>query len=215
MPIPANQMVDWEVIVNGTAAAAGSNSRPVAIVFHFRRTTLTTAVNPANLKTAFVTAIATPIAAALNIRFTGQNVSVRCINDATYAPIFFTFTTPGVITGDSMSTTLSAYILLRTGLRGKSYRGSKHLFPLSESDTTVAGDDVLNAAALARMATIAAAILAGFTDSDGNVWISTVLSKVLSKLTKNPTTVTANPVTQTAVAKRVGTMRHRKVKQVY
>jgi hypothetical protein len=215
MPIPSNQVTHVEVIVNSLSAAGGSNSRFWASVFHFRRTNTALAISKTQVDTAFQAAIATPMFAALNITLTQQNNSLRWLNDALDAPQFVTHALVGAITGDRMMTADSAFILLRTGVRGKSYRGSKHLGPMSESDTTTGTDDVFNAAALTRLAAVASAILAGFTDAGGNVWVPSVVSRKLSQLTKNPTTMIANDVVATAVNKRVGTMRHRKVKSVY
>jgi len=215
MPIPANQIQVAEVVMTGFAAAGGSNNRQDQMVFHFRRTAVVNAVTKAGVDAAFQATIATPIAAALNVRYLQANNSVRWVNDAQDAPTYFAHALAGAVAGDGMTTTQAAFILLRTGLRGRNYRGSKHLFPMSEADTTLATDDIFNAAALARLATVAAAILTGFVDGLLNVWVPCVLSRSLSQLKLNPTTVTTNDVNATAVNKRVGVMRHRKVKSVY
>jgi hypothetical protein len=123
-----------------------------------------------------------------------------------------TATEVGAITGDRLQTFAAAFLLMRTGLRGRQFRGSKHFGPMSESDI---GDDVFNAGCLARLATIATAMLATLTDTTGNQWKLTVLSRTLSQLQFNPTTVVTNDVTQILVRESVGTMRGRKVESVY
>jgi len=114
-----------------------------------------------------------------------------------------------------MPTTESAFLLFGTGLRGKSYRGGKHLFPLAESATTTGTDDILNAGALTYFGALAAQALLPLTDAGPNTWNPCVLSRKLSQLRSNPTTVTRNDVVSVSVNKRIGTMRHRKVKSLY
>jgi len=216
MPIPSNQVQIAEIVTTCTAAAAGSNSRPIQIVTHWRRTATVLAVPKTPIDTAYQASIVVPIMAALNVRCTQANNSVRFPNDAQDARQFFTHAVVGSIAGDSMPSDQAAYLLIRTALRGRSYKGSKHLGPMSESDTTIATDDLFNAACLARLATIAAAIIAGFTDSTTNVWVPCILSrKDPAQYQVNPTNVITNDVVSVLVNKRVGRMGHRQVKSVY
>lgn len=215
MPISTIPPSHAEIVLRGLINAGGSTAKNTAFVFHFARASNTPPLNAANVETAFNTAITPSIAAALNLRWAQTQNDVRFPDDATSVVYTHTRTTAGVITGDSMSTVLSAYLLMRTGLRGKHYRGSKHFGPLSESDTTAGADDILNAAAVTRFTAIATAIQAGFTDSDGNVWAPVVLSKSLSQLRTNPTTIVSTFVTQILVNQRIGRMRRREVKSVY
>jgi len=215
MPISPGQQLNVEIVANGLVSSAGSNSRAFNASFHYRRPTSVVAVNKSNVITAWQTAIRLALLSCLSLRLTLTNIACRIIDDAQDAYLLVADTHPGLITGDSMPTSSTVFLLLQTGLRGKSYRGGKHFFPIGESATTVLGDDILNAGAITYFGTLAAAILAGFTDSNGNVWTPTVLSKKLSQLRTNPTTVVANAVTAVLVNKRVGTMRHRKVKSTY
>lgn len=213
--LPNNQLVDVEIIQQGIVAAAGSTSKNSVQVYHFHTATNSNNKNKANVATAFTAGIANKLALLLNVRYTGTTITTRWLNDALDSPTNSTWTTVGAIAGDSMTTAVSAYIKLTTGLRGKSYRGSKKLFPMSESDTTLLTDDEWNAACLTRLGTYATVLLAGFTDSDGNVWQPSVVSRLLSQLKKNPTTVTYSLITGTAVRKSLGSMRHRKAKSQY
>lgn len=215
MPISPTLITHAEVIINGNVASAGSSGRSMAVVQHFRRTSTVNALTKAAFLTAFQSSQRALLMACLSVRLTLTNIGARWIDDALDAQTFLVDTHPGLVTGDSMPLTQAAFLLLQTGLRGKSYRGSKHLFPLGESATTVLTDDIFNAGALTYLGNFAAAMLAGFTDSNGNVWIPQVLSKKLSQLKANPTTVVANDVTSVSVGKRVGVMRHRHVKSLY
>lgn len=215
MPISPALITHAEIIVNGIVAAAGSTSRSSASVWHYRR--VSTIINPVKLQLAniFNTNIISKLLLMFSVRYTGINISVRWLNDAQDAQSFTPSVSPGTIVGDSMPTTNAAFLLFGTGLRGRSYRGSKHLFPIAESATTVLTDDIFNAAALTYIGNLATAALAQLTDSGGNVWQPCVLSRKLSQLKTNPTTVVSNDVTSISVCKRVGIMRHRRVKSVY
>jgi hypothetical protein len=216
MPIPANQQNNVEIILLGGIAAGGSNNRLTANTFHYQRIASIVAPVKAHVDAIFQTNIVAPIAAALNARWLQSQNTVRIVDDATDPPVPFAHALPGLIAGDSMPMVNAVFILLKTGLKGRKYRGSKHLGPLSESDTTSGTDDLLNVAALARFNTIKTALLTPLTDSDGNVWTLTVLSRQPpSQLLVNPTTVVANPVSTAFVNKRIGRLRRREPKSVY
>lgn len=215
MPIPLTSIETVEIQSRGLIASGGSTSKATNFTYHFRRTSTAGAITHAAIDTAFQAAVGVPQAAALNARWSQHSNSVRYVDDALDAPVFFSHVLVGGVAGDSMSTIMSVYLLLRTGLRGKSYRGCKHLAPASEADTTAATDDILNAAALARFGALGSAILAGFTDANGNVWVPVILSKTLSQLLVNPTTVVKTDVTSVLVNKRLGRMKRRQVTSVY
>lgn len=216
MPIPLNQVLVAEVQMKGIISGGGAGEVRTNFVFHFRR--LATAVDPtkAALDAAFQTNISVPIAAALNEDWEATVDSVRWVNDALDAPIEFANTDLGAITGDRLQSYATAYLLMRTAVRGRNYRGSKHLGPFSETDVTHAsGCDLFNAAAVTRLTTICTAIQAGFTDSTTNTWVPCILSRSLSSLTENPTTVVTNDVIQILPNHRVGTEIRRKVPSLY
>ena len=215
MPIPQNQILCGEVHLTGQMAAKGSNDVNTDFVFHFRRITTAVAPNKLNLANIFITNIATPIAAALNVSWSGSLVRVRWPNDAVDQFLDTSTVVVGAITGDRMASEDSAFLSFKTALRGKNYRGSKHIAPMSESDSTSGSEDLFNAGALTRLAAINTALLAGLTDSDGNQWVFSILSRSLSQLRTNPTTLVQNDVTEAKVNKRIGSMLRRKVKSVY
>jgi hypothetical protein len=216
MPIPANQMINIEVAVHGTVAAGGSTSRLFISIFHFARQNPALALpTKAQIDTAFQAQLVVPIGAALNLRFLQSFNTIRYLDDVTDPVIQFSHAVVGAITGDSMSTINSAFQLARSGLRGKAFLGKKHLFPLSESDTTAGSDDIFNAAAITRFTAINTAWLAGFTDASSNVWVPTVFSKSTSIYKTNPTTINAPVITSILLNKRLGHMRHRRVNSDY
>jgi hypothetical protein len=209
-------MLNIEVHVHGICAAGGSSAKFSDYSYFYQRQ------NPAlplptktQIDAAFQAQVVVPLGTCVNARWTQTRNSIRYIDDALDAFVDFSHAVVGSVTGDSMATTLAAFQIFRTGLRGKSYQGKKHFFPLSESDTVAGSDDLLDATALGRFTALATAELAGFTDASGNIWKPIVFSRKLSQVKTNPTTVVANLVTAIATNKRIGEMKHRKVASVY
>lgn len=215
MPIPTTSIITAEIQVAGNVASAGSSAKKFLFTFHYRRTSTAVTPTKAALDTIFQSTVVVPLGAALNIRYTQTHNNVRWVDDALDAPTLFPHAVAGGVAGDSMPMGLSAYLLFRTGIRGKSYRGGKHLGPMSEGDTTLLTEDTFNAAALTRLGAVATAALGNLTDSTGNVWVPCVLSRFLSTLTTNPTTVVKNDIVSILINKRPGWMRHRRVASVY
>jgi len=215
MPLPTTSLFIAEIQAAGIATAKGSNDKNSLSVFHFRRGSAGATLSEANVEAAFQTAIMLPITNLLNNRYAQTFNTVRMIEDAERLSLQVTRAVAGQIAGDSMPMHMAAMTLARTQFRGRRFLGKKHLFPLSEADTTGATADLLNAGALALHATFNAAWLAGFTDSDGNVWLPIILSRKNSQLKTNPTTVVFSNVTSILTNKRVGRMRKREVKSVY
>jgi len=215
MPIPDNQKQHAEIIIHGQISDGGSTVVNTQNVFHFRRTALTGTITKAAISSAFQTAIAAKLVLALNERWSQLRNSIRFINDALDQYQDFSNVNVGAITGDCLQSHSSIFILLRSGYRGRSWKGGKHFGPVSESDATSGGDDILNAGAITRFNTLAAAILAGFTDSNGQIWVPFIVSRDGSVIDTNPTTVVGVDVTEVKLNKRVSSHRGRKVASVY
>jgi hypothetical protein len=215
MPIPSNQITHVEIKVNAHSAAGGSTVKQFVNTFHFRRTGTVLAVPKGPIDTAFQAAIMVPVLAALNLRYVQTFNTVRYLNDALDPPNQFNHANVGGVAGDSMPLHNYVFTLFRTGLRGKSFRGGVRLGPIAESATTTGTDDILNAGAIALFAAVNAAILAGFTDATGNIWLPSLVSRKLSQLTKNPTNVQANDVSAVLTNKRIGKMKRREVASAY
>lgn len=213
MAIPANQIIHAEIQFKGIASAGGSNAVRIDNVFHYRRTTTVNAPSKTALETAFQAGPVAAILLALNARFTQTANTVRWIDDALDQALPIAESGVGAVAGDPQSTIDAVYVLLRTGIKGKSYRGSKHFGPLSEADATVG--DILNAAAITRFGVVIAAMAASLIDSNGNTWVPQVFSRTLSQVDDNPTTVVANDVTSILLNKRIGRMKRREVESVY
>lgn len=215
MPIPDNQKQYVEIVMHGLIDAGGSDAIPTVNTFHFRRTALTGTITKTPIDTAFQAAIADKIVLAMSVRWNQQRNEVRFINDALDPFVKFTHANAGARAGIAMPSHSAVMILLNSGFRGRSYQGKKFFGPIDEDDTTVGDDDVLNAAAITRFNTVMTDWLAGFTDSNGQIWVPAILSRTLSSLSTNPTVVGATDVVSMAINKRVTSLKGRKVKSVY
>lgn len=197
-----------EISALGTLAAAGSNGKNVASVYHYRLSVIGTAPLKALLNTSFNNAVGLPFLAAANARYTQTMNNIRYLNDATDLPTSFAVAGVGAIATDGMPTDVSVSMLLRTAKRGREFRGAKRFPAVNEIDTT---GDVLTGAGLARWQTLQTGVAATLTDVSGCQWVPCVLSRKLSQLLINPTTVISNDVVQVLLNKNVGTMRRRRV----
>jgi hypothetical protein len=216
MPPPAAPTYQVaEVVMKGNVASAGSTSKPFAHVFHFKRTTDVNVWDNAAIEAAFQTAIAVPIMAAVNLRAQQAVNDVRCIDDANNAYTSVPRAVIGAITGDSMPLANTGYMLLRTGFRGKNWRGNKKFFPLSETDTTIGTADLLNAASLIKFNAIGTALLAGFTDANGNIFKFGIFSRRISMIESNPTFVQFTQVIACLMNSRIGRSKKHEPSSVY
>lgn len=212
MPIADADKHVVEIVHKGSCAAGGSSVMPVVNVYHFRRTTTVNAWSLANIITQFETDILGPVLTALNVDFVGSSVTARCIDDATDLGTTVANTDPGLEAGDRLQLNSTVMLRLRTSTRGPHYRGRKYYSPISESHTT---EEILNAAGITDWDAVAAALQAGFTDSDGNVWQPYVVSRDLSQLSANPTTVIGDIVVAVAARRTLGILSRRKPVNVY
>jgi hypothetical protein len=199
-----------QIAMKGSAIARGSNVVSITNVYTFERTTTANPRVKANVESAFQTAIGDTVLTALNEDYVQSSNDVRWLDDATDIPAAFPETGVGAQAGERYETFTAAYVLMRTAFRGT--RGSKHYGPVAEADVN---GDQLTSGALTRFAAVAAAILAGFTDSDGNVWFPVVIQAASAVLDSNPTLFNPAGVVSCQARKTMGTMRRRKVKGVY
>jgi hypothetical protein len=212
MPISPVLISTVEVVMKGVIASAGSTAVNTAFVFHYTRGSTSPVLSKAAFHTAFVAAVEPSLLAATNARWSQTINDVRWLDDALDQYQSFTRTGVGAIATDSLPTDAAVYCLCRTGLRGRSYRGSKHFAPASEVDTT---GDVLVAPGLTRWQAVAAAVAVPVVDGNGNTWLPSVFSRLLSQVRTNPTTVITNPITQVLLNERIGSMNRRKAASVY
>jgi len=200
-----------EIVVRGFMAAGGSSVTPAINVWHFRRTVLSSTLSKTQINTAFQAAIVAAHLAAANVRYTPSNLTIRFIEDAVDFPNLFSVAGVGAVATAGSPSDDAIVLYLQSGLRGRAYRGFKHMAGCNEIDTT---EDVLTGAGLARWVTLKNAVAAGFTDAGGNIWVPSIVSPSLSTMRENPTTVVANDAITVSLDTVVGTMRRRKAVQI-
>lgn len=198
-----------ELVVRGSVATTGSGSKAFNNVFHYRLSSGTADV-PSAVGAAFNTNVWAVIAARLSSLYTGVQIDCRMLDDAFQQ--YVTDGTPanGAVTGSRYPTEIAVTYLLRTATRGKSYRGSKHFGPVATSDTL---NDELTATAATAWAAVTTALKAALTPGFGT-WKPCVVSRTLSQLRTNPTTIVGDDITDAILNKTLGTMRRRKEKTV-
>lgn len=209
----ASTSVCVEIATLAVAASEGGGVKNFANIYHFRRPSPTGTLNKANVETAFNTAITPSVLAALSIDYTQTMDNVRMIDDALDPILSVTRSGVGGRGGERLPDFCAVGMRMNSATRGRFARGSKHYGPIAESDSI--GDVFLNPAAIARFQAIAAAVLAGFTDSDGNLWQPVILSrKPPAQYLTNPVTLVTYPCIACIVNKTIGIMKRRKVRSL-
>jgi len=211
MSIPLADQKHVELQMIGSCAAPGAVTKAMELVFNFRRTAVVNPVVKVNIQTAFQASIGAAILAAANEDYTQSANKVRIIDDALDSFSSSAQAGVGAIAGDRLPTYCAICFPMQTGVRGRFAQGSKHVGPVTESDTL---NDILTGAAVTRWTAVATAIQAGFTDADGNIWVPAVVSRKYSTLNANPTTVISNDVISTLLNLNVGRLSRRKQKTV-
>ncbi len=89
------------------------------------------------------------------------------------------------------------------------------LSPLSESDTTAATTDLINAACALRLALICTHIVAGFFDATPNTWVACVVSKLYSNFAVVPAVISRADVTSAVARSSLGHLRSRQIASRY
>ena len=200
-----------EVQIIGTLGTGGSNARNTLQVFHYRLASIGGSITKAIFDTAFQANLVATYLAAANARYAQVGNQMRYVNDATDGFEYIAHANVGAIATDPLPMYDCVSMLYRTALRGKSYRGAKRWPAVNEADTTA---DILTGAGLARWQALQADCQAPIADASGNVWNPCVLSRFLSQLALNPTTVISNDVTAVLLNLNVGSMIKRKVATV-
>jgi len=208
-----------EVIIRGNATATGGTVKPILNVFHFRRLTNSSPADFVTFLSNFTTLFQGPLLACLNERYNMEQTECRPMDDPAAATVVQPISEPGAL-GNAASAydLLSAVVYqMKTGFRGRSFKGSKHFSGLDESQVT--GDELTAAAVTATWDALTAAFtaaIAGISDGAGNTFYPIILSPTLSSLgpTDIPGVFTGADVSSVLLNLTVGSMRRRKEKTV-
>lgn len=202
-----------EVAFRGTLALpAPIPAIPVVSVFHLKRVVNTNPFDPTNVAAVMGSWYDDFPATAQATQFQVDQTEARQLDDPTAATGVDPTNRIGQITGDLYASDAAVYIQLKSGLRGRSYFGSKHFAAPVEAQIT--GGYLNTATGQPIWAPIAAGILdlavTGVTDADGNVWKLIILSKQLSNLESSPATFTYAIPVSCPLNTRIGTMGRRR-----
>lgn len=213
MPVPLSDVTHAEIVMHGNIVQTTAQTKPWANVFHFRRTSTVNDLVRAHVASAFDTAICQVYLDAAADVITGTKISVRWLNDPYDAASEYNANpnTAGQVGTDPLPNQNCVSMLLRTGWRGRSFKGGKRFAGVPEAHTT---EDLLTGGGLTLWEALRDAITTGFTDSDGNVWVPYVVSRILSNLTSDPATIVGADVAETLLNKTIGSMDRRRPKTV-
>jgi hypothetical protein len=204
-----------ELLSRGTATTSSGLQKPVINVYHFRRLTNGGVFDPADVCAVLAAAIQGDFLACLNQRYILTQWELHAMDDpASTTAVQPDGTHGGITTSDSYDLATAVYMLIRTGFRGRSFKGSKHYCPISEGDVV---SDELTGDGLTHFGTLRAtlqALKAGTLDTAGNTWFPIVLSRELSTLDTAPAIFTGADWDTVLLNKTVGTMSRRKEKTV-
>lgn len=199
-----------EVVIRGVVTQTDGALRPVLNVLHVRKLNNAAPSNKTNMGAIVQHNFVTPLKAVLASTWAMNIFSSRWLDDPLDAYLDDgTAPAVGAIGTDALPTRSAVTIKLETGVRGRNFRGSKHICPIPEADTI---QDEIDPAVLAGYTAIATALKANpyATDGDGNHWGLIIVSQRLSTLTSRPAIITGADVVDAIVNIKIGSMRRRR-----
>lgn len=206
MPPPLHNLV--AVVVKGHSTAADPASPNIFNTFFYARSATTLPATKPSFMTAWLSAVNAVIYPLMSVNYVQDYVQVRFQDDALDAWYAVTSgLTNGAVTGDIVPSLMNVSVRLETGIRGKSYRGSKHFGPIAKSQTLL---DQLNSSAVTAWTTAIACLIANVTDGLGNVWAPVCLSRQPPYQMKvNPTSASWNTYTTAVLNVDLGRQKKR------
>lgn len=211
MVAPSVQVV--EIKVKGTAPTTGSGTKNLVNVFHYRLLSGPGTQQPTvDVGNRFIATVWSVIATALSVTYTGVETDARLIDDANNQDLLCNVPGNGAVAGTRLPMEDIVSILLRSSLRGRNFRGAKRFGPVANADFV---NDELTAGAIAGHWGAVGPAIAGTMLVNGlGTYGPVILSKSLSQLEINPTTIICADITGALLNKTIGSMRRRKEKTV-
>jgi hypothetical protein len=204
MPVFTNVI---EIIVKGTSPPSSGGTRNIWNVFHYRLSG-GTLDGMAQLLGDFETKVFSFVSAQLSADYTGVSLQGRLVDDATSQFVVSGTPANGAIALPRLPNEVSVVLPLQCVNRGRSFRGSKHFAPVPSSSVL---KDELTAGAVTAWGVVATKVGSPFTSITGT-YQPIVLSRILSQLKTNPTSLIGSDVSSALLNKTIGTMRKRKEK---
>jgi len=178
-------------------------------IWHVRRQTGSTAVTLAAIGTAFATLVDTELAAAMSVSAGAGQLYGRWLDSPTFGWETLSALSAGSVSGDSLPNLTTVTMQLKSGIRGRSYNGSKHFAGIAESSTT---KDKLNSTGISLWDAVRDSLEVWMVDADnaGSGFGMCVISQVLSDQVSDPCVFTGADVTDIKLNVIIGTMRRRR-----
>jgi hypothetical protein len=196
-----------EIVVLGTLNET-AGLKNIDQVYHYRLSSGSLDTRAA-ICTAFLSAVHSVILGQLSADYVTVSGKCRLLDDATEQYSTVTSTTPGQIALPRLPGDLSIVLPLRCVERGRSFRGRKHYRGIPTASVL---KDELTAGAVTAWAALVTAVGATFSSANGSVYKPMVLSRILSQLRTNPTTIVGSDVNAVLLNKTIGTFRRSKEK---
>lgn len=204
MALTDPQRINFEVVVKGLfATGGGSKPKPTANVFHYKRTAFVFEYDGAAFLAAWLTANKAAWKALVNLAWTFDKITIRCIDDPVEGFTESIVNEAGSVTGDCLPNYSATVFTKITGLRGKSYRGRFYVAGIGEDDNA---NNSLTAGAKTRADTLATAIKATLTDANGTTYKFAVMSPTLWNLVAVPPIPFLTVCTDVKARKQIGRM---------
>jgi len=204
-----------EAVIRGELLTTGGEIVPCLNVFHFKHHSGPTTTDPLNFLSSFTGGIQAELLAATVARYTLSQTEARFMDSPAEPVGIQVVEANGDIETDPYASDAAVYMLLRTGYRGRSFKGAKHFGGLAEEDTVA---DQLDASGIVNWGAVGAVIedwgVTGLDDGDGNVYKLVVLQPTNSDLQADPSIFTGAVVVDVLLNKTIGTMGRRRQKTI-
>jgi len=200
-----------EIVTRGTFTPTTSPAKNIVAVFNFRRLTNSPLFDPTDIAAVFRAAWNATYLAIANSLYALTQTECRGMDDPTAATAIDLTGGNGGVEADSYAGDDAVYFQLKTGYRGRSFFGSKHLNGANESDAV---NGYLAGGGITAWTTVKTLLelwtTTGLVDGAGNAWKLIVLSRALSDLEASPSIFTGADVSEVLLNTRLGTMGRRR-----
>jgi hypothetical protein len=208
-PDPTNRVL--ALALRGIYATSDLLGKLILFTFHMRLFTPGTGMSKVNIINAIDSAWAPTLTACLagsdSVPLTWD---LRYLDDALDGVESFPCSLEANGTaGDRLPLFTAAVVRKTTDVRGRSYRGSLHLAPIAEGDSTM---DACAAGLTTKLTALCGALQPQVIDADANVWQPIVVSTKQSQTAVNATSIVCADIQTFTPNLKLGTMKHRKEK---
>jgi hypothetical protein len=207
--VPLTNVV--EIVVQGAIPETGGTTKNVFNVWHYtQQPTVGGPASPVAVANAFLATVWGIIATALSVDWVGVACLARYLDSALNVYQAAGVPGSGAAALPRLPADTAVVTPMNSPLRGKNFRGTKHFTPIATAQVT---KDELNAAGLVLWNPVLP-LMQGQITASGQTYSPCIVSRTLSQLRTDPTTIFGAVVNLVRLNKTVGTMRKRKEKTI-